>query len=35
MDTYTVVKFLHLAFAIAWLGGGLSLILLGARQSRQ
>jgi uncharacterized membrane protein len=34
MDTYTVVKFLHLAFAIAWLGGGLCLILLGAQASR-
>ena len=34
MDTYTVVKFLHLAFAIAWVGGGLCLILLGARASR-
>jgi uncharacterized membrane protein len=34
MDTYTVIKFLHLAFAIAWLGGGLCLNLLGARASR-
>ena len=30
MDIYTIGKFLHVAVAIAWLGGGLSLVLLGS-----
>jgi len=34
MDTYTLVRLLHVAFAIAWLGGGLCLIVLAARASR-
>jgi hypothetical protein len=34
MDTYSLVKFLHIAFVVTWLGGGLSLVLLGARASR-
>lgn len=34
MGWYTVFKFLHVVFAIAWLGGGLAQILLGMRASR-
>ena len=34
MDSYTLIRLLHVAFAIAWLGGGLCLIVLGARASR-
>lgn len=34
MDTYSLVKFLHVAFVVTWLGGGLSLVLLGARANR-
>jgi uncharacterized membrane protein len=34
MDTYAFVKFLHVAFVIVWLGGGLCLVLLGARANR-
>src|SRR4051812_29948799 len=34
MDWYTLVKFLHVAFAIIWLGGALSLIVLGAAAYR-
>lgn len=29
MDVYTALKFLHIAFAIAWLGGALTMVLLG------
>lgn len=29
MDIYTLLKFLHVAFAIAWLGGALAMVLLG------
>jgi uncharacterized membrane protein len=34
MDTYTALKFLHIAFATAWLGGGLALVLLGMLAER-
>ena len=34
MDTYTALKFLHVAFAIAWLGGGLTMVLLGLLAER-
>ena len=34
MDTYTLVKFLHVAFVVVWLGGGFSLVVLGARANR-
>jgi len=34
MDIYSFVKFLHVGLVVAWLGGGLSLVLLGARASR-
>jgi uncharacterized membrane protein len=34
MDIYTLIRLLHVAFAIAWLGGGLCLIVLAARASR-
>lgn len=34
MDLHAAVKFLHVALAIAWLGGGLALILLGQRAAR-
>ena len=34
MDTYTALKFLHVAFAIAWLGGGLTMVLLGILAER-
>ena len=34
MDTYSFIKFLHVAFVVTWLGGGLSLVLLGARANR-
>ena len=30
MDTYSILKFLHIAVAIAWLGGAFSVILLGS-----
>lgn len=28
MDVYAILKFLHIAFAIAWAGGGLALVVL-------
>jgi uncharacterized membrane protein len=31
---YEVSKYLHIVFAIGWLGGGLALIMLGARAQR-
>lgn len=34
MDTIAFVKFLHVAFVIVWLGGGLCLVLLAARANR-
>ncbi len=34
MDAYTTTKFLHVAIAIAWLGGGLSLVTLGVLADR-
>lgn len=34
MDIYTALKFLHVAFAIAWLGGGLTMVLLGILAER-
>ena len=34
MDTIVFVKFLHVAFVITWLGGGLCMVLLGARANR-
>jgi hypothetical protein len=34
MDWYSIVKFLHVGFAIVWLGGGLSLVILGMRADR-
>lgn len=33
MDWYTLVKFLHVTFAIVWLGGGFGLVILGIRAS--
>ena len=29
MDLYSIGKFLHIAVAIAWLGGGFGMVLLG------
>lgn len=34
MDTYSFIKFLHVAFVVIWLGGGFCLILLAARANR-
>lgn len=34
MDAYTLLKFLHVAAAIAWLGGGFVLVLLGIMAER-
>lgn len=34
MDTYLILKFLHISFAILWLGGGMCLILLGVALGR-
>src|SRR5205823_1989610 len=34
MDTYSLVKFLHVAFVVIWLGGGFCLVILGARANR-
>ena len=34
MDSYTAFKFLHVAFAIAWLGGGLTMVILGVLAER-
>ena len=31
MDTYSLIKFLHVAFVVIWLGGGFCLVVLGAR----
>ena len=33
MDWYALVKFIHIAFAIVWLGGGFGLVVLGIRAS--
>ncbi len=34
MDWYGIFKFLHVSFAIVWLGGGLGLIVLGGKAVR-
>lgn len=34
MDWYLLTKFLHVACAVAWLGGGVALVLLGIRADR-
>jgi uncharacterized membrane protein len=34
MDTYDLIKFLHVAFVVIWLGGGFCLVVLGARANR-
>jgi uncharacterized membrane protein len=34
MDAYTVTKYLHVALAMIWLGGGLCLVLLGSIAER-
>jgi hypothetical protein len=34
MDYYLVSKFLHVAFAITWLGGGLIMVILGTAADR-
>jgi uncharacterized membrane protein len=34
MDWYLIVKFLHVACAVAWLGGGLALVILGVLADR-
>jgi uncharacterized membrane protein len=34
MDLYFIVKYLHVLFVITWLGGGLAMVILGARASR-
>lgn len=31
MTTYMIFKFLHILFVVAWVGGGLAMVLLGAR----
>lgn len=33
MDWYSLIKFVHIAFAIIWLGGGFGLVILGVRAS--
>jgi uncharacterized membrane protein len=34
MDWYLIFKFLHVASAVLWLGGGLFMVLLGAKADR-
>lgn len=34
MDWYTIFKFLHVASAVIWIGGGLIMVILGARADR-
>jgi hypothetical protein len=34
MDWYTIVKFLHIASAVIWIGGGLIMVLLGVKADR-
>lgn len=34
MDWYPIVKFLHVVAALLWVGGGFTLIMLGARADR-
>jgi uncharacterized membrane protein len=34
MTTYIIVKYLHILFAIGWLGGGFCMVLLGVAASR-
>ncbi len=34
MDWYAIAKFLHVACAVAWLGGGLGLVILGVLAER-
>lgn len=34
MDWYSIFKFLHVASAVIWIGGGLIMVLLGARADR-
>ncbi len=34
MDWYTIFKFLHVASAVIWIGGGLIMVLLGVKADR-
>jgi uncharacterized membrane protein len=34
MTTYIIIKYLHILFAIGWLGGGFCMVLLGVAASR-
>jgi uncharacterized membrane protein len=34
MDWYSIVKFLHVAFAVVWVGGGFTIMLLAVRADR-
>jgi hypothetical protein len=34
LDWYSIFKFLHVAFAIIWLGGGLLMVILGIKADR-
>ena len=34
MDWYSIFKFLHVASAVIWIGGGLIMVLLGAKADR-
>lgn len=34
MDWYSIFKFLHVASAVTWIGGGLIMVLLGAKADR-
>ena len=34
MDWYSIVKFLHVASAVTWIGGGLIMVLLGVKADR-
>lgn len=34
MDWYTIFKFLHVSSSVIWIGGGLAMVLLGARAER-
>lgn len=34
MDWYTILKFLHVASAVTWVGGALLMVILGARATR-
>lgn len=34
MDWYSIVKFLHVAFAVVWVGGGFTIMVLAVRADR-